>query len=258
MNLKKNILNISLKYVGKPFHKQTWVNWVQAGLHSIICLSTSPPSYHNVCLPSNFLPAYNSIPQSLWHKHIRQAFQPAAVHSSKSEDANCYPASYPSSLFSPLSSSLAFDTPQLVMDIFILWFSAGFTSSHSFSQRHGEKPLTSTYTGPLYMTHIHTHITIWLPDLPVGPEQQSSAGRTTMTMQNWWTQRKGEGEGMDENLCQNLCFFHSYICRLEREREDSLFVSQQRKKKKVWGRMLDAIQQSGSPFLFQSIIWGLE
>lgn len=54
---------------------------------------------------------------------------------------------------------------------------------------------TPTYT----WTETH-HITIWLPDLPVGPEQpnQSSAGRTAMTMHNGWT--KKEGGGRDENL----------------------------------------------------------
>lgn len=74
-------------------------------------------------------------------------------------------------------------------------------------------------------THTHTHyITIWLPEQP----NQSSAGRTTMTMQNGWTQRKGRVEGGMKTSLRTRAF-SSYICRL-RERGDGLFVSQQREK----------------------------
>lgn len=85
---------------------------------------------------------------------------------------------------------------------------------------------TPTYT----WTETH-HITIWLPDLPVGPEQpnQSSAGRTAMTMHNGWTKKRRGRERWKP------CAFSSYVCRLA-ERGDSLFfLSQQREK--VRGRI---------------------
>lgn len=66
-----------------------------------------------------------------------------------------------------------------------------------------------------------------------------------MTMQERMDTKKGEDRERDENLCQK--FLLRYICRRS-WREDSLFVSREREKK-VRGRMLDATQQSGSPFL---------
>ena len=69
--------------------------------------------------------------------------------------------------------------------------------------------------------HTHTHhITIWLPDLPVGPEQpnQSSAGRTAMTMQNGWTQRKGRVEGGMKTSVRTCAFATVTFVHSEREK----------------------------------------
>lgn len=85
---------------------------------------------------------------------------------------------------------------------------------------------TPTYT----WTETH-HITIWLPDLPVGPEQpnQSSAGRTAMTMHNGWT--KKEGGGRDENLVLSPVTF------VDSQREGTAFFFLSQQREKVRGRI---------------------
>lgn len=133
------------------------------------------------------------------------------------EDANCYPAFPPSLSLAPLlpyirlSSvchghfyTLIFCKLYLIALLFL-----GTWRKTSYSH---------------WLTHTHTrHITIWLPDLPLGPKQpnHSSAGRTAMTMQNGWTKRKGEG--------WKPCAF-STATFVDSEREDGLFVNQHRKK----------------------------
>ncbi len=122
---------------------------------------------------------------------MRQAFEPAVVHSGKWEDANCYPAVYPSSLSPSLSSSPAFALHSWSWQFLYFDFLQALPHRIAFSQRHGGKPLTHT---DLHADkHTHTHTTNWLPDLPLGPEQpsQSSTRRPAMTMQNGWTHEKG-------------------------------------------------------------------
>lgn len=93
-------LNIIWKCAFEPFYKprggKSDFRQLYAPLHAIP--QHLPPSSS----PLNFPSAFNSIPQSLQYKHIRQASQPVLVHSGKWEDANCYPVFNPSSLSLPL------------------------------------------------------------------------------------------------------------------------------------------------------------
>lgn len=70
-------------------------------------------------------------------------------------------------------------------------------------------------------THTHTtcHVTIWLPDLPVGPEQHSSAKGVPWQCRTDGHKERGVWrEGWNLSL-RNSCFLSSYICRLRQRRE---------------------------------------
>lgn len=80
-------------------------------------------------------------------------------------------------------------------------------------------------------THSHTPHNYLVARFAGGP-------RTTQSKLSWkdchdnaerMDTKKGEGRGWVENRCQNLCFLHSYICRL-RERRWSFCEPTERKK----------------------------
>lgn len=117
------------------------------------------------------------------------------------------------------SSSSAFVSPQLVMDVF-LYFDFLQALPHRIAfPRDMEKNLLHTPTYTWTNTHTH-HITFWLPDLPVGPQQpnQTSAGRTAMTMQNGWTQRKGRVQGGMKTSLSELVVSPQLHLKTQRER----------------------------------------
>lgn len=70
-----------------------------------------------------------------------------------------------------------------------------------------------------------------------------------MTMQNGWTEREGRVEGGMKTSVRTCAVSTVMFADSERERGWS-FCEPTEEKIKVRGRMLDAIQQSGSPFLF--------
>lgn len=158
--------------------------------------STSLPGAR---LPSNFPSPFDSISKSLWHKH-RQAFYP--VHSSKKEDANCYPESNHLS-FSPL-------LPHLFLHNWSqpwLHFSVLRALPHHIAvPRDMEKNLL--YSRYLHMdNHAQANYRV----------ARFARGLTTSQLQFSWKDHRDNAERMNtkkwedgENICQKIF----YMCRL--------------------------------------------